>query len=197
MTKSVDDLLSTLPTAAFRRPPGGEGAFAPKLTLAERRGILALHYKGVNQRVLAAAFGINRRTLAAMVNPHSQRYKGLRKAMDDIGPKEFCDTYITEALTLKVNAALNSAESKLGQADYDDRPRSTVSQRANKYQGTHNYKDKNHAYTHVLSVFWDENSGTWAYCDTNGYDTSEYPGFNTSAEALKEAKAAAMDALEE
>lgn len=189
----ADHPIHSIPAESFRR--GVPDEFQAKLTEDERRAIIALDYKGVHRNVLAAAFGINRRTLASMLNRQSSKYTKLRKAFDSSNPSEWCAKYITEDIALRVAKAKTSPEATIvKQQDYDDREQSEFNRRATKWEGAHTYKSAlaGHRYNHVIRIFWHEN-GSWAYQDTNGFDDTEYPGFKTSTEAWKQACISAMD----
>lgn len=191
-----DEIMALIPPEAMRKHK--EGAFAPKLTENERRAILVLDYKGVHRNVLAAAFGINRRTLASMLNKHSTRYHKTRQAFAEGKPEEWLCLYLTEDIALRVAAAKGAAEvSIVKQKDYDERPRDDYNPRADKYAGNHTVKNKDHTYSHKLVISWDLNTESWAYCDTNGFDTTNYTGWHTSTEAYKQGVASCMDALED
>lgn len=93
------------------------GALEPKLSEAERGAILALRHAGVRVPVLAAAFNVNRRTVTHMCNPSSPYYKALRKKRNEMGPEKFDALYRTEEMVLRVNAVVNTPETKAKYAD--------------------------------------------------------------------------------
>lgn len=84
---------------------GDGGKFAPKLTKAIKCEILALYHRELPIPLLAAAFGVHRRTVGQIVGELSAKYKDIRALRDGMGGKAFDTHYITEEGVAKCLAA--------------------------------------------------------------------------------------------
>lgn len=204
---SVDKILEAIPTSAFRHH---SAKFEPKLTFPERCAALALHRKSVAVPVIAAAFGINRRTVRRLVSADSPSYHSVRDEEKRMGTLEFIEKYLTEEVARRVSEVASSAEVDETQTEYDAKPRAertaTPSQRASGVAGINYFKPANASFNHRLSVEWleantaEDDNGPFEhpagwYCRDMDSDTPERymgnPAENThvtSAKALAHAK---------
>lgn len=152
---TVQDLLSKLPATAFR---SGSPNFEPKLNFDERCAVLALHRQNVSIVMLAAAFGINRRTVNRIVADGSTRYREVRDQEKRMGTEEFCQHYITEEITQRVAAAADKPETKQSSDQYDQTPKAErsgiPSQRANSLAGINMWQVPGAEYAHRIEVKW-------------------------------------------
>lgn len=99
-----------------RIPPslmgGSDGKFKAKLDFAERCSALAAVRAGIKKDVVAAAFGVDRRTISHMVNPYSKHYKQLRDEEKKLGPDEFKLRYFDEKTLIRIQKAALPIEKK-------------------------------------------------------------------------------------
>lgn len=85
--------------------------YAPKLTYVERCEALALAMSGdLDRRQIAAAYGINRATMAYIVNKSSPHYKDVRKEYHELGHDRFLRQYMTPAVIERYMAAKKNQE---------------------------------------------------------------------------------------
>lgn len=136
------------------------GAFAPKLSFAERCACLALLTQGVNLRHVAVAFGVNRRTLVRMEDPSSDRYRDVRDEMNRLGVVAFQAKYVTEEAITKLHAAKSDPDLD---APYSAVPAAGVradvaNQRASGNRGITLYKGPGHDFSHRIDVQWRDSS---------------------------------------
>lgn len=186
-------------------------SFEPKLNFAERCAVLALHRKNVSVRMLAAAFGVNRRTVNHIINPESSRYHSVRARERQIGTEAFIDEYTTEAIIKRVNEAASSPEMTQTNSEYDKQPRAERANVASKHatgsSGINTLKLPHHEYSHRVEVSWldantaeDDNGpfehpAGWYWRDLDGDTPDRWNGdpesqtHLTSAKALQHARA--------
>ena len=197
MTRSVDEMLASLPAHCFR----GNGDFEPKLTFAERCGVLALYQTGVSVEQLAAAFKFNRRTVRHITSHDSKKYRSVRNEVLRLGEFDFRKQYITETLVHKVHDAAGKAEIKQTMAEYDasagnrtsaPNPRASTAAGISMYQGSYDF-------VHRIEVKWHEantcngaeHPAGWYACDLDDGDGTFWEGdpevhsHFTSAKALE------------
>jgi hypothetical protein len=94
--EKVDAQLARLPHSAFRR---NNHKFGPKLERAERMAIKAYHLRSVPQPLLAAAFGVDRRTIGHICNDSSINYRDVAKEVKALGETAFCNRYMEDKYT--------------------------------------------------------------------------------------------------
>jgi hypothetical protein len=190
MTKTVEEIMDEL-----RKYPHifrGSGRFEPKLTFDERCSVLALYLSGVHRRVLAAAFGIDRRTVAHIYNPHSIHYKAVRKQLEVLGREVFIRRYLTEEATVKVRAVQNHREVTLSDDEMREEPSHAPipNRKRNRKEGVHVLKPEQCEYSHRVVIGWreavnDDISGSpagWYYQDLDGNDPELW--FHSGPESL-------------
>jgi DNA invertase Pin-like site-specific DNA recombinase len=183
--------------------------FEAKMSFAERCSILALFRKGVSVRMLAAAFGVNRRTVTHITNPESTRYKAVRDREKAMGTEEFIAEYYTEAAVRKINDAAGKPELNQATSEYDanagDRLTS-ASKRATGNAGINTVKLAHHEFSHRIEVAWleantaedddgpFEHPAGWYWRDLDGEQADRWQGdpdtgtHTTSAKAFNHAK---------
>lgn len=131
--------------------------FSAKLEYAERCAALALVRAGVDRRIVAVAFNVDRRTISHIVNPQSVHYKDVRREFDKLGPTEFTVQYVTPEVVERVGNA------KLDPVVFlsDDKvPRSvpdTPNPRAKGAEGIHVLKPEQCKNSHRIEIAWRDN----------------------------------------
>lgn len=131
--------------------------FKPKLNEAERKEILALHLLGVRTDVLSLAYGLNRRTIGAITNERSSRYKEIRRERDRLGVEEFTREYATEEARNRIIAVSRRPELR----DRSANPQET------RKRGINVVKPEQCSYSHRLDVQYkaDMDPPGWYYRD--------------------------------
>ena len=179
MDDKVQAIIDTLNPASLRLDAG---RFAPKLNFEERCAVLAAYLAGVNRRLLAVAFRINRRTVTHIYNSRSIHYKDVRKELEKLGREEFIRTYLTEHVATmlktieqdeaaKIIINLNDKEaSKLAHAV------TTPNKRRNKDEGYHTLHPEHCEYSHRVQIAWTSgfHGEGWYYRDLDGAFPSEW-----------------------
>lgn len=208
MSKTVEELQNDLkqhPTIIR-----GMGRFDAKLTFDERCSVLALYLSGVHRRVLALAFGIDRRTVAHIYNRKSIHYKAVRNRLQELGQAEFLKQYLTEWATEKVAKVANDPSITLADKEYRAQPDKGVhpNKRKNRNEGLHVVKPDQCEHTHRIMIQWfDERpiEGTeqtlpagWWYKDMDGNAPDEWvhsgpESLLSSSNALKMAEEEILD----
>jgi len=185
----------------------GLGRFDAKLTFDERCSVLALYISGIHRRVLAAAFGIDRRTVAHIYNKNSVHYKKVRARLQELGQAEFLRQYLTEESTRKAAAVANDPSVTLADREWRAQPDTGMpSKRKNRKEGVHVVKPDQCEYSHRLVIQWfDEReesettlSAGWWYQDLDGNNPEEWfhsgpESLLSSANALKMAQTEIID----
>lgn len=150
----LDDFKAGLDPAVFKK---NDTRFQPKLRFEERCQCLALSLAGVAVNVIAAAYGLDRRTVGHIINPQSPHYKNVRREVEKYGRDHFITTYLTPEVTARVNSQETkdrAAATYREYAKYREKNANHPNRRANGSQGTHptwHYGDKA---THMLEVKW-------------------------------------------
>lgn len=157
---------------------------APKLTFAERCSVLACIRKEVSTRVIAAAFGINRRTVTHL----SQAFRGYQKVHDEemaMGQDAFVQKYMTEEVIARINKTADAPETKQGYSEYDATAGSRAgapSRRASGMAGVNFIRPVGSDVAHRINVSWlEENTAVdhngpfnhpagWYWCDLDSED---------------------------
>ena len=98
-TNKCADIVSAIPRDHLK---SDGNLFEAKLNDNERLAIITLDKIGVRRDVIATAFGVNRRTVAHMVNETSPRYRASRKKYYAEGHDNCVAKYITEEVLRKV-----------------------------------------------------------------------------------------------
>jgi len=199
-----------LDPAALR---GAQSSYAPKLTFEERCAILAAFINGASPRVLAEAYGINRRTVAAITNEHSLHYRDVRAKRKAMGGLDFAAAYLDDKAISRINAAASSPVASMTVAEYE-KYAPQFNPRASSEMGTRQWRvpptehDPGNAYLHFVEVYIvDINPGwnmggdkgadgkSWGWRDLNcGNSEGQWiTGFKTSKEAWAHAKANVVD----
>ena len=156
-------LTDMLPPEAF----AVNNSMAPKLSFFDRCVVYGLWVRGMSKRVLAAAFGVNRSTIAYITNPSSAHYRNVRREFRDLGDDRFHSTY-TDSNEAKARwyeklrtAALSSAEDTKDE-DQASVVVDNVMRVANKSAKSHEGGHAISAFfgTAVFSVVWTEDMST-------------------------------------
>jgi hypothetical protein len=177
MQKRVEELQEEL--RQFPHIMRGGGRFDPKLNFQERCEILALYISGTNRRVLAAAYGLDRRTVAHIYNERSMHYKAVRAELFALGKEEFLNRYLTESAVERTKQVANDPRVTL--ADTEERETSVKdskpASRRNRDAGFHVVKPDHCAYSHRINIAWRDSSADgdgvilpegWWYKDLDG-----------------------------
>ena len=205
MEEKVQQILQSLDPSSLRLDAG---QFAAKLSMEERCGILAAYLSGVNRRILAVAFRINRRTVTHIYNPNSPHYNEVKKELFRMGKEEFVTRYFTESIAMRIKQAESDATAQkyAGMTDKEvsEHPVGLIkpSQRRKAHEGYHTIKPDWCAYSHRIQVAWVAGhfGDGWYYKDLDGSfpDTWMHSGEEStisSTAALKGAEENVMDKL--
>lgn len=84
--------------------------YAPKLSFVERCAVYAYWKAGVERRLLAVTFGINRGTVNFIVTPSSPHYKNVRKEFQELGLEQFGRTYMSDEWDAKIKEARKTVD---------------------------------------------------------------------------------------
>ena len=143
--------------------------FAPKLTFTERCEAFALAKSGdLDRRQIAAAYGINRATLAYMLNQHGPHYKDVRREYAEYGHDRFLKKYITPnvieryaASKKKLEVALSDDELKAARSEgaMSTAPNKT----ATKHAGPFHFSMPNENQQILGVVVWSDSPGRGPY----------------------------------
>lgn len=132
--------------------------FEAKLTFAERCSLYALHLRGTSTAMLAAAFGVNRRTVTHLCSPDSSRYRNVRDQFKAMGQDAFMAEYFTETAVERLNAAAHKAEVTESTAEYRTKTMAErgghASERATSCSGLSTIKLPHHEFSHRIEVAW-------------------------------------------
>ncbi len=149
--EKMTDPLSLIPAHAFVQ--SNKTKFEAKMTFEERCAVLAAQKAGIQRRVLAAAFAIDRRTVTHICNAASPHYKDVRRKLAELGPDEFRREYLTETVARRIADAASLPEAEM--------PSSPVSNnhRAAKMSGVHTINGVK------VNISWETVNGTsgWYY----------------------------------
>jgi hypothetical protein len=198
MSKTVEELQAELQShPTIMR---GLGRFEAKLTFDERCSVLALYMSGVHRRVLALAFGVDRRTVAHIYNKNSIHYKNVRAELDKLGRDVFLTRHLTEDATRRVAEVANHPSVTLSD-DFlrEVKDEATVpDKRRNRKAGVNVVKPEQCDYSHRVVIEWRENG--WYYQDMDGNDPNAWlhsgpESLLSSANALKGAEQEIIDRL--
>lgn len=170
--------LDLIPKHAFKAKIDDDGKFKPKLDFNERCSILALVMSGVDRRVVAVAFGVDRRTVGHVVNKQSVHYKDVRREYARMGHDAFVAAHLTEQAALKVAAAASDpAVFKTDSQIREETGVSVPSARAAKMAGIHVVKPEQCEYSHRIEVKWMDGDGGypkgWHFRDLDSKSTPE------------------------
>lgn len=172
-------LLGDLPLEAFKG--ASEGKFAPKMTRDERCVVLALVRSGIKRELVAKTFGIDKRTVAHIVNENGPHYREVRKEYRDEGHDAFCTRYLTGEVMERVKGHLDAAIKEV----MSDKPKGSAY--AAKMRGVHAVQPEQCGYVHQIEIGYlakeslDRPDGTkypewdgWYYRDLTSEDKSWY-----------------------
>lgn len=162
----------------------GDNRFAAKLSFDERCQMLALKLSNMSIGAIAVAFGVNRRTVTHVYQPHSPRYQNVRKQLETMGRDAFLTRYIDEDLINRVKAAAETPEAQMSGNKYEQKEShsTTPNPRATKAAGISVHKGEGHGFTHRIEVVWVDNKedypdGWYAkLLDTNDVNSEEPVG---------------------
>jgi hypothetical protein len=199
MSKSASEFFQSL-NPMLMRPDAGK--FAAKLSHSERCAVLACLINGVSHRVLAQAFGINRRTVSHIGNRDSIHYKSVRDELIGLGKEAFTDKYITEDIQNRVDEAGHSAIVRMTNdaAARQDANIRTPTKMRNKHRGTHVLTPEQCKYSHRVEIGWVNGflGEGWYYRDLDGPEPEKWfhcgpESILSSTAALREAEMAIFD----
>jgi hypothetical protein len=183
------------------------GKFEAKLSFAERCAILACLVNGTNPKLLAFAFGINRRTVTHIVNPKSVHYKSVRAELVGLGTEAFTDKYVTEEIRTRIAEAEGNALATIVTKMNNDTVEKhainirTPTKNRNKDAGFHVVHPEQCEHSHRVEIQWTLShlGEGWYYRDLDGSRPSEWMNAGeesilTSTAALKGAESEVTDA---
>ena len=130
---------------------------APKLSFFDRCVLYGLYQRGVAKRVLAAAFGVNRSTVAYIILPTSPNYKNVRLEFRNLGAERFHEMYTdSEIARQRWELALKGASSAVDVPDTEQTKASGREAVPNKHADSHAGKHGVTAYfgTGIFEVRW-------------------------------------------
>ena len=178
--------------------PHYDGKFASKLSAEERCAVLAVSKVGIPRPLVAAAFGIDRRTVSNIVLDHSPHYKETRKRYKQMGHEAFISEFITTDVLKRIKEAKATAkENEAIPADVAARMKAGPTLSADKYEGTNTIEALQHEGALVrCTIFWADIGGLgWQYRGPNDPSDTRRNDvvFNSSTDAWKDAKANFFD----
>lgn len=197
---------ATLPPSE-RIPPNllatDDGKFKPKLDVLNRYRALAAVRSGIKKEIVAAAFGIDRRTISHMTNPQSKHYKSTREKELSMGTKAFVQEYFDEWTLQKILLTDLSKIQPSGSVSQDDgTPKPNP--RAKSKAGINVVKPEQCKYNHRVDVkFFEAGKGQhqegWWYRDMDGPNPDEWcrgddGSLMTSQDCLRAAEESIYDA---
>jgi len=141
--------------------------YAPKLTFADRCAILGLVKMGLDRRVVAAAYGINRSTLTHICSSSSPHYRTIRNEFFELGDDRFLAKYIDHNVIARYKRHINAQEPTYSDNELKEAkkagkaPNQGANKRANKLMGQHRVVGMwDHPEQELtLSVEWVDNPG--------------------------------------
>lgn len=173
-----------------------DGKFKPKLDEHDRLRALASVRSGIKKDIVAAAFGIDRRTISHMTNPFSPHYKALREKELVMGPNAFILEYFDETALERIKKA--TLPPKDGVVD-DGIPKPNARSKAK--AGVNVVKPDQCKYNHRIHIAFRHqgdycNATGWWYQDMDGPDPTEwYRGDDASLMTSNACLNAAMEAI--
>lgn len=197
-TSFLDPEARAILDAMLRDNKPYDGKFSSKLTERERCAILAVSLYGITRPVVAAAFGIDRRTVTHITNPNSLHYREVRAEHKRLGHQDFLKEYLTPDVMKRVNDAFRNPDvNKSGmeiRADHAAKKAVQVrlegpNEHSNKWEGRNSLKLQQHNNdTYVVWIRWvpdhPSGEGWWVYEKED--DTAAVLGpFNTSEQAKR------------
>lgn len=153
--------------------------YVPKLNFAQRCAALAAVKYGLNKRVVAAAFGINRGTLGHIIRPESPHYRDVRKEYFDLGHDRFIKQYLTPDVMELLDRAAADPDVQLS---YDQVKAARAGSgrpnpKADKYKGRYKHIDP-FGDTSLIEIAWVEDPGN----DPDLQETNRPAGWYIKAE---------------
>ena len=150
--------------------------FQAKLTFFNRCSIFALdRIAGVNRRVIAAAFGVNRATVAYICNPSSGRYRDVKKEHFDLGDELFYEKYVTPDVLSLIEEYKNPETAMTAEEAIDHKLTEGVfppRKSANKNAGPHRFRVHGVGHAIEINIVWLEGDPDWKdgwYVDAGEY----------------------------
>lgn len=178
----MTDLSAILPAKAFNTKR--DDNFAPRLDFDLRCAVLALLKAGVRRPILAATFGIDKRTVGHIGNSASPNYRNVRQELEKLGEVAFRDKYLTEEILAK----LKEATDKYIEPEPRPNPKinpANASPRARGKSGIQTVKPDQCRYSHRLDIQWKEPPDTentgWHFrdLDSDSPDTWLHNGIDS------------------
>jgi hypothetical protein len=175
----VQEIIDSLDPASLRVDAG---RFAPKLNHEERCQLLACYLKGVNRRLLAVAFGINRRTVTHIYNTNSPHYKDVRKELEMLGRDAFINKYLSEDVANRLKEAENNKRTQVLMQLNDKEEMQlanrliTPNPKRTKDAGLHVIHPDHCEYSHRVRIGWVNgfHGEGWYYKDLDGAFPEEW-----------------------
>lgn len=171
------------PEEAYRK----NSNFSAKLDEQERVAIIAMYRQGIRREILAAAFGVDKRTIGHITNPQSIHYKKARTRFEVLGLERVKTEVITDEMKQKVvdaTISLRTIKTKKVRETLE------VSPRSSNYAGFHTVRPDQCAYTHRIEIQYrdtpDEQPG-WYVRDLESLNPELW--FHNGATSLKSSKA--------
>lgn len=170
--------LNQLPASLFR----DRSEFAPKLNKELRCGVLAAYKSGISVNALAAAFGVNRRTITHIVSPDSHTYRDVREEYARQGHVEFVSLYMTPQVVNMLKSAAKAEEVTMTATEYDasTHTRARVpTKRANGSAGIQFVAKPDWPFAHRIDVQWLDANSANAHTSPDGKPIEHPEGWYT------------------
>lgn len=170
----ADHPINQIDKEAFKKQ---DGRFSPKLSARERCEVLALLMSGLSVPLVAAAYGIDRRTASHIGNPASPHYRSTRAKLAQMGEAAFIAEFVTSEVMDRVNRAAKEKGEEIrasSRRKYEKAKEPTEpNKNARKHAGMHVVKTEFTSYSHRIEVAWrdDQEWGAgWYYRDLDSSD---------------------------
>lgn len=160
----MSDIIDKISAMNFK--PSGK--YNAKLDFDQRCEILALYRTGqVSRAALAAAYDIDRRTVAHIYNAKSKHYHSVREEEKKLGPAAFLEKYLTENVLVKLRKVkADEVKEKAGRPILAKRTHS-------RFAGVHIVRNDMCDHEHRILIQWlekglDDAGPGWYYQDADG-----------------------------
>lgn len=187
MSENLTTFFKTLNPSSLR---ADGGKFEAKLTFEQRCAILACYINGTNRRLLALAFGVNRRTVTHIYNKKSVHYRSVRAELEKLGKEEFTSRYVNEDIIKLIRdtekAAGSAAILDANDTDVADQPVNirVPTKMRSKDEGIHTIQPPQCSYSHRVEIAWvNSHLGEgWYFRDLDGSFPEEW--MNSGPESI-------------
>jgi len=186
-----------VPAHLIARP---DGKFKAKLTQEDRYRAMAAVLTGIRKDVVAAAFGIDRRTISHMTNEYSKHYKSTREKVKQLGQGEFIRQFFDEDTLKKIQTVdLGTVQPSGPSSPGPNAP----NPRASSKKGINVVKPEQCRHNHRIMIAFrpaiGDSAAGWWYQDLDGPNPTEWcrgddSSLMTSQHCLAAAEAEIYDA---